>query len=548
MKAMYLMKFFRRPFCITLTLCIILAHAPRIFAAHGKPFLAARSQGNNLARRLVGEIHELLHCGNQCRNGIISITPEWSQNFNTASTGNYFSLRPSDRSHANTMSFRGSQAQNPTFSPENTDIVAENFLLASNFSGNTTLLPHIENFVADINMRINLYNRLPGLYIEIGVPIVWTQSHVELFNTSSQNPGTVIAIAASNSSIDTPTFFETPAPFHTIQEAYKGIREQQEFIFTNAPAEPITINIDNLQFARIDGKQTKSGVADIELVAGYNILCKEKYHLALNARVTVPTGNRPEAVYVFEPIIGNGHHLQIGGGLNWHAVVWNGCGKSWRIWFDSALYYGFNTKQRRTFDLRGNGVGSRYLLLKRFDEAGTFEDRFIPGPNLTTLHAKVKQGLIGQAVLMADYQRGGMTIDCGYGIWGRDKESITVTDEIEQGTYGIWGGTPIDNLIPDAANRTNSQTTINGLNFYTATNPLFDIPSPHTLSNANIDPASAESPAALAHSLFIHISYAWRRRHVTPLIGIGGQVEISGKQNNALNMWSVWAKLGMAWF
>ncbi|MGE0010418.1 MAG: hypothetical protein AB7F19_00450 [Candidatus Babeliales bacterium] len=535
--------------CGIFSLYAILFHVPQTIKCTtvGKPFLATRSQGNNLVRRLVGEIHELLHCGNTCRNGIISITPEWSQNFNTNGLGTYFSLRPSARNQANSMNFRGSRAENPPFSPENTNVLAEYFLLASNFSGNVTLHPHIENFVTDINMRLNLYNRLPGLYFEIGVPITWTRAHVELKETPPANPGTNLAILASNNPINAP--FETPAPFFTITEAYNGIHEQQEFIFTSPGVDPITITIENLNFARINDKQTKSGVADVELVAGYNLLCKEKYHFAVNARLTVPTGNRPEAVYVFEPILGNGHHLQIGGGINAHAVVWhNGCDRSWRIWFDSALYYACSTRQKRTFDIQGSGIGSRYLLLKRFDAAGNFDNAFMPGPNITTLDADVKIGLTGQAVLLADYQRGGLTVDFGYSIWGREKEKITLAQNIVQGTYGIWGGTPIDNLIPDAANRTNSQTTINGVNFVTATNPVFDMPSPHTLSNASIDIASAESPAACSHILFAHVSYAWRKRHITPLIGVGGQVELSGKQNNALNMWSVWMKMGLAWF
>ncbi len=525
----------------------LFAHIPNTECTFGKPFFASRSQGNNLARRLVGEVNELLHCGSKHKNGIFSITPEWSQNFHRNRLGNYFSIHNGFNNESNTMTFRGSMAQNPPFSPTNTDILAENFLLPSTFSGAVTLFPHIENFITDINFRLNLYNRLPGLYVEVGLPIAWTRSHVALHEETPAFAGTDIAILASNNPIKGP--YVTTAPFTTITEAFTGAHVTQEFTFTAPGVAPIAIGIENMRFGLIDGKKTKSGVADIELVLGYNVLCKPKYHLDFNIRVTVPTGNRPEAVYMFEPIIGGGHHLQIGGGLSAHGKVWsNGCDRSWSIWFDSALYYAFNTKQRRTFDLLNNGVGSRYLLFKQFNEAGNFANRFVPGPNITTLDAKVGIGLIGQAVLLVDYQRKGLTIDFGYSAWGREKEKIKLTQEIEQATFGIWGGTPIDNLIPGAANRTNSQVLINGENFISATNQEFDTPSPSFISNNNIDVASAESPAALSHMLFAHVCYAWPRKHCTPFIGAGGQVEFSGKENNALTQWGIWGKVGLAFF
>lgn len=390
----------------------LLTHAPCAHANNtfGKPFFASRSQGNNLARRIVGEARELLACKAKGKNSVLSITPELSKNFNTDSLGTYFSLRSSERINSNNMDFRGSKALNPPFSPTNTDVVAENFALASNFSSMAKLNPHIENFITDVNFRFNWYNRVPGLYFEIGIPVVWTRSYVELTEGIPSSAGNNISILASNNPVNGP--YVTQPHLFSITEAYKGLPKSQEYTFTSPGLAPIDITIDNLAFARIDGKKSKAGIADVELVAGYNILCKEKYHLAINARVTIPTGNRPEAVYVFEPIVGNGHHLQAGGGLSAHANVWNnGCDRSWSIWFDSALYYAFSTKQTRTFDFKGNGVGSRYLLFKKFNEAGNFENRFIPGPNISTLGAKVTIGMIGQAVLMADYRRGGLIID-----------------------------------------------------------------------------------------------------------------------------------------
>jgi len=53
-------------------------------------------------------------------------------------------------------------------------------------------------------------------------------------------------------------------------------------------------------------------------------------------------------------------------------------------------------------------------------------------------------------------------------------------------------------------------------------------------------------PTALTHSVFVHLGYTWDCYDYAPFFGIGGAVEFSGRDNNALNVWSVWAKAGFA--
>ena len=171
---------------------------------------------------------------------------------------------------------------------------------------------------------------------------------------------------------------------------------------------PINITIEEMLYGKIDGSQSKAGVADLNFILGYNFWCNDCYHVGANIRATAPTGTRPEAKYLFEPIVGNGRHTTLGVGLNGHAILWeNGCDQSFSLWFDSAVYHLFNAKQTRTFDLIGNGVGSRYLLFKRFspneNDVNTFQNTFVPGPNVTTIDTKVKISVAGEAVLMFDY-------------------------------------------------------------------------------------------------------------------------------------------------
>ena len=551
---------FKQLLSIALVTCALTAHAQdtddRNNSAFGKPYFQARSQGQNLARRLVGDAHELYRCDFDCINGVLAIIPQWSQTFDRHQLGDYFSFRNPTAVEANFMSFRGSLV--PGATAANTDVRAENFLLPSNFDGIVELRPNVKNFIADINFRLNLDEWLCGLYFEVDIPVNWTRWSMGLEERVIA-AGTNFSIPASNPPADNIAPFTWPTPIHTIIEAWTGtFNGQVNFTSVAQPAavpplaasplpNPIQITIEEMQFARIRGHKSKTGVADLEFVLGYNFFCNDCYHLGANLRVTAPTVTRPDAEFMFEPIVGNGHHVKLGGGLNGHAILWeNGCDQSFSLWFDSAFYHEFNARQKRTFDLIGNGIGSRYLLYKRFTPGAapnTFEfaNTFVPGPNVNTVDSKVKINVSGEAILMFDYQRCGFTFDAGYGIWGRSKEEITIVGEIPPNTFGLLGGTPIDNNVPGAANRTNSQVRINGAGA-TADGDAVQV----FTTVDRLDKESAEAPSALSHKVFAHLGYTWEGCDYSPFFGFGGEAEFSGKHNRALDQWSVWVKTGFA--
>lgn len=524
-------------------LCATTTHTKHEKDAFGKPFFLNRSQGHNLPRRLVGEAHELYRCDLACLNGIVSLTPEWSQTFNSDALGRYFSFKNPGQKNPTTMQFRGRLAPNFT---DDTNVQAENFLLPSDFEGQVTFEPNVQNFIADINFRLNLDEWACGLYFEVGIPINWTRWDMNLKETMPTGTG-LISIEAADINQDS---YTTQAPFTGIIDAWKGLEKERTFTFANGADPDINITIKKMEFARINASQHKTSIAGLQFILGYKFLCTDTYHLAANLRVVAPTGTRPSGKFVFEPLVGNGRHTQLGGGISAHYLFWDsGCDQSLSMWFDSAVYHLFSVKQKRTFDLKNNGIGSRYLLFKQFQEgqflsgnAGTF----VPGPNVTTLESKVKIDVVGEALLMLDYQHCGWTVDVGYNIWGRTKENIKLDEEIEKGTFGLWGGTPIDNInVPNAQNRTNSQVKIDGQGFVQNGVP-FDQPSPQTVSNENIDMEGAQAPAAVSHKFFTHLGYIWETCDYSPFFGVGGEVEFSGKQNKAFDQWGVWAKGGFA--
>ena len=497
--------------CAAILLLSGTAHASN--NVFGKTFFNPRSQGSNLARWMVGQGHHTHLCDTDCVNGSLAITPHYFQSFNEKEIGEYFFFNKT-----NTMRF------GPAGTP-GVDVFARNFFLNDNFDGTVVANPRVRNFVVDINFFLGLDEWKPGLYCRVDVPINWTSWDMRLTETSTTAGTTIAANKLGNVA-------EAVSPNNSIVQAWKG-KALSPNLFPDLKQE--------MRFARIDGKQTKTGVADITFVLGYDFICNECSHLGFNFQIIAPTGDRPDAEFVFEPVVGNGRHVKVGGGLSGHYELWNnGCDQSFGVFFEGVAYHMFRAKQKRTFDLKNNGVGSRYLLFKRFDSAGAYANEILFGPNVLTRDVKVRNDVHGEAALMFDYQNCGFTFDVGYNLWGRTEDKITISECIPANTFGIQGDTNTATTGGNNPNNTQSKTDIKG-NFAPdpddGTDPVF-------ISTDDLDINSARHPGAVSHKLFTHFAYTWENCDYLPFLGLGGEVEFSGRDNRALDQWGVWVKGG----
>ncbi len=261
--------------------------------------------------------------------------------------------------------------------------------------------------------------------------------------------------------------------------------------------------------------------------------------------IIAPTGTRPDGEFVFEPIVGNGRHVEVGGGASGHFELWNnGCDQSFMVYFQGFALHMFRSKQVRTFDLKNNGIGSRYLLIKRFNPSdGVYANEVLFGPNVLSRRCRVTNDIHGEGAFMFDYQHCGFTFDVGYNIWGRTRDKVTLAEGIPASTFGIQGNT--DTSMPfvvDNTNNTASQTRITGQNSDT-----IDIP-PVFIRTDDLDIESASHPGAISHAVFTHLAFTWENCDYLPYVGIGGEVEFSGRNNRALDQWGVWIKGGFTFF
>ena len=468
----------------------------------GKTFFNHRSQGSNLARWVAGQAHHTHLCDTDCINGSVAVTPHYFQTFNEKELGQWFFFNGT-----NTM----------RFGPAGTsDVFARNFFLNDQFDGTATVNPRVRNFAVDLNFFLGLDEWVCGLYCRVDIPIVWTSWDMRLTETNTSGGDDIAANRLGNTAA-------AASPRTSIKQAWRG-KDLDPNNFPHLKQE--------MRFARIDGKQTKASVADVTFVLGYDFVCNECAHLGLNLQVIAPTGTRPDAEFVFEPIVGNGRHVEVGGGLSGHYEVWNnGCDQSFGVFVEGAVYHMFRAKQKRTFDLKDNGIGSHYLMFKKFNDNGDYADEIVFGPNVLTRNVKVNNDAHGEAVVMFDYQNCGFTFDAGYNLWGRTGDNLKITEEIPANTFGVQGDTPTTN------NDTQSKADIKGNFGATETTPVF-------ISTEDLDIESAKHPGAVSHKVFGHLAYTWENCDYLPFLGLGGEVEFSGRNNRAFDQWGVWVKGG----
>ncbi|MBA3955028.1 hypothetical protein H0X48_06955, partial [Candidatus Dependentiae bacterium] len=299
-----------------------------------------RSVGANTARELVG-----------WQEYINRFAPESTYATIAQSVGYTRSFKPQFISRTlfgdSTLVFSGSQVEDRNAC----DIIADNFGLSPHFKGEVHFRPVIENYFVDNQLFIGLDCFQPGLYARLQTPLVhtrWSLNMCEKQIESSQEPFAPCIMSMNE---------ETPA--HSIKQALSG-----NFVFGDMKEpwrygkfSPCTL--------------TKTRLADIDLIIGHNPVNTPYSHLGLYGQLVLPTGNKPNARHIFEPIVGNGGHFEAGAGLSGHLVVWEGnCCDTLSVYVEGNVTHLFKNRQQRSFDLCKNGPLSRYLLLKELNSDG----------------------------------------------------------------------------------------------------------------------------------------------------------------------------------
>lgn len=432
------------------------------------PYYSIRPQGVDAARELVGwtqQINLACHEGNDDTfYGTMSITGEYTRSFNSRNIAQclFGSSACNSACSDGVINISGSHVAHRGAA----DWFADYFYLPTDFQSTLKFNPVIENAIVDLDFYFGFDEWVHGLFFRINMPINWTRwdlgfcervtstgandYDVGYFNSQDVINGTPGA-PAQGIGIERSKLLNSFRQYAS-GDTLKGVTNIDSVTSTNAQFDPLC-------YAKIGcAARSTTQLADLSWILGWNFFSEERYHLGVGILTRAPTGNRPEGIYLFEPISGNGKHWELGAHITSSYTLWVNQEKDASLGFylDANITHLFNTKQKRTFDLCGNPL-SRYMLAEKFQPnvpitvcdpvlgscdvtqlAGgdtnasgvavitnlQFANEISPIANLTTRDVKVSVGVQGDVAAQLTYVRGGFNWDLGYNFWGRSCEKI----------------------------------------------------------------------------------------------------------------------------
>ncbi len=409
---------------------------------------ALRSQSVDLARQFVGvrDIMENLKCSDDCWPGYVGSVTEFTKSFRSLDISRcLFGDSLLNDGCCQALKISGSNVANRG----DNDLLADNFGLSPNFQSVVNVDPRITNVIGDLQGYFRLDRWVSGLYFYIHLPVTNTKWNLHVcedvideggtgYDQGYFGPGAVGRENLLNSFGDFVSGRKTP----DVSGMTPG----------NPTPAPFSETFNSLEFSRWGigqcGSRTKTSLADLRFWLGYDWINCECYGFGVGLVVAAPTGNTPDGRYLFEPIVGNGHHWEFGGLVNGHYQFWENCDGTHRVTgFTQANFtHLFKSKQVRTFDLLNKPL-SRYMLAEKLTsnnaspflygdptEGSTanptlstykFAQEYAPVANLTTFCVDVSANIQVDWVAMLTYSRCNFTWDLGYNLWYRGCESIS---------------------------------------------------------------------------------------------------------------------------
>jgi len=265
--------------CIATLLALLATHesSALLVALQGRSFFSTRSQSVDAARELVGWHKFINRTDTDGWYTAFSITPEYSRAYRLQRLAEYFF-------GDHRIAIGGSQVSNR---PE-IAFLADYFGLSQTFLSSVLVEPDLQNVITDFDW----YAGYGPWFFRIHAPAVWTKSMVKLYEN------------IENRGIDTPypagymDFQALQAPFCSFCRAIQG--------------EVSYGQIQALKEGKMNVPRIATGLAEIQMALGYNIVRHELGHFGVMLRASAPTGTRPTSEFLFEPIVGNASHDEHG--------------------------------------------------------------------------------------------------------------------------------------------------------------------------------------------------------------------------------------------
>jgi hypothetical protein len=429
---------------------IVLASAAIALAKPVAPLITTRSRSSDTAIELSGWANQIHLSDPEDFYGTFAITPQYNRTFRPEKTiaPALFGDELAHNCDCPTINISGKCAEGRVEG----DWLADYFGLPQDFQSYVTFSPRVDSVSANFSLFLGLNELCHGMYIKIHAPVEHVRYRLG-FEETVINKGSQPHEEGYFSNVEIPrdnllaNFAEfaggCKAP---VLDGIIPASNTNNGLGTNAPG---NVEFLPLNCAKMNtcGKLTKTRLSDIQMALGWYCLQEHDSHLGIELLVAAPTGNKPCGDYLFEPIVGNGHHWELGGGINGHMLFWQSDDEQshFGLWMQANISHMFNAKQRRFFDLI-NGSHSRYMLAAKTQApvqnlfaspnpipvlpdptapSAQFTRVLQPVANLTRGDVNVSIGVQSDVSAMFNYTRCGWSWDLGYNFWARSSEKIT---------------------------------------------------------------------------------------------------------------------------
>lgn len=525
----------------------------------GYPYLQMRSQGRDIARQFAGLENFIYKNNMPLTYGAFSFTTEYTQSFNSKKLAHF--LFGTDLVDDCELYVQGSAIENRNAKAW----LADYFGLPTDFSSKVKFCPSIKNVIVDLNFYIGLDELTPGLFLNIDAPLTWTEWKLNQCEQLLSTPTTGYQAG------------------YMAQEAINAASLDKSFLQIMQGGYNFADMKIPMRYGKINNcDNTAIRFAELDFTLGYNFILNQDSHFGALIYTSAPTGTRPCAEKLFEPIIGNGKHWELGAGLTASYIFYRSQENDDRyigLWFDAIVGHLFKTRQMRSFDLCGK-QNSRYMLLAQIETSNNltgeeptytasttqYAKNLIPLINWSTFNILTKINLQTDICIKLSGSRDNISFDLGYNFWARTGEefsSYTTCPCDSNKNYAIKGDSTLygklwDNIstatiIP--IGQTQSCATIHGpiincktgnsiidnpeLAFYGSNHEIVKNINNNEQIETSIQPVRASksglintnnSPAGITHKIFGNLEYAWKdindEKNI-PFISVGGKVEFS---------------------
>jgi len=394
-------------------------------------------------------------------------------------------------------------------------------------SGTISFDPKRTVYGAHICYNHDLNKFVDGLFFQFDVPIVSVTNDLNM--TVSKGAANTTAANGTN---------------HTVNDYFSGIK------FTKAATHPT----DALTYLRFNGKgRSKIGIADVNVRLGYCFLEDEDYKVSACFDVVLPTGNEPKAVWLFEPIVGNGGHFGLGGGLRADFNLWRSDDKKGCVDFILCgnVQYLFESTNKRVWGVYNH-------RLSRLAEAAPYRlavekgaKKFAPAASFLAQDSKVTPGITFDGITGINYTNNGFCFDLYYNLFAREADSVKLSNAWTENYYGFA------DVVADRA----STAAVVGKDGDTYNGPIQKEGNKTTGTASNgtalgtsgynkdltyyISSLTTATPSALTHKVAIGGGYTFNIKACPVRIGLGGEYELSGGDNDTIDSWGLWTKIGI---